>query len=263
MELPALLNLVYVYMMIIDHSNQSESCIHCIQWPFTDHDDSDLESRLVRAIRKNKAMAEQAALPLAAWLEGVAGLSGAKLQNAVALCAEQEIDDTDELNQLHVAGTLGAVGFKPLSFTKIQAALAQPATAAAAEPEAQPAAEPSAQVIDVPGLGSLTLGAQIARGGAGVVYAATLRELAGRGDSREVAVKTLAAGAMPHELHDLSRELRILAQAAQVRLLIPKRAWNLYEEPTRRALAVGYGRGYGLVWRLACTFLARAIKQLW
>ena len=58
------------------------------------------------------------------WLRDAAQLSGQKLEAALALCREEEIESLADLRDVHRANQLPHVGFKKLTLSRILNALA-------------------------------------------------------------------------------------------------------------------------------------------
>ena len=56
------------------------------------------------------------------WLEA-AGVSGRKLERALAVCDAKDLEEVADLRELHVAGKLGNQGFADIVLGKIEAAL--------------------------------------------------------------------------------------------------------------------------------------------
>jgi hypothetical protein len=63
-------------------------------------------------------------VPLGEWLEEIAGLSGKKLSNALALCEAKDIEAVSDLWQLHDKGRLDRLGFQEITLSIIEDALA-------------------------------------------------------------------------------------------------------------------------------------------
>eukprot|EP01052_Picozoa_sp_SAG31_P051143 SAG31_NODE_12005_length_978_cov_1.379977_1_plen_211_part_10 len=74
------------------------------------------------------------------WLETAAGLSGRKLERALAICLDTDVEEVDDLSQLQRSGKLGNQGFSDVVLLKIEAALS---AGPGPEPEPEPSGSPT------------------------------------------------------------------------------------------------------------------------
>ena len=104
--------------------------------------------------------------------------------------------------------TLAATGREDRVANDGGAAAAVPAPSSASLPSG---GSPRTLTVQIDDGVSVTLGKQIGKGGTGIVFRGTLVEGA---HSQDVAIKTIADGALPHELAAFQKELQTLRRIA-------------------------------------------------